>query len=524
MNAATLLGTSGPLSYYCVPGSNRTINIDPTVTAKAFLISSGGAVTQLNLTDSSIYMLNQSGNLSLFNDNSQLASATGTGGGIAIVNYTNISTMSSGGSLGPSLLLAISPGMPPSTSEVSIAGVGLIPNSIQNGKNYYIVKNSGNIRFNTTKPKTIYYVGAGGQGGNTISGGQGGNTTSGGNAFRGGIVTYSLSGVPCRGGIYNNAVEYDRASEYSVDSSDFGNVDLHGGGGGGAGGGGGGAGAVGKIVVRSNYLNCTISSTSTAVYTEDKYLGTAGAGGDGLHPSYRSGNAAPLTNFNPAVLGGGGGGVASTVQASGGSVLNSYIGTTVIPGRQGYRGGDGGRGQTEGFEVLHTDQYGNTVSTWDRSQIALGGGGGVNAGAGGQGGDNVYTTNLDARLNIFKQYMSTGGHVTGRDGAAGTNGSGFGAGKGGKPGGGGEGVLIDWYDVDNSYYRAKFQAYQSRIDDVWVLLAIPIDLFRTCTGASGGGGGGGGNGAPGFSLDAAEGTTGLDAQGDSNGCVIIVVG
>ena len=35
---------------------------------------------------------------------------------------------------------------------------------------------------------------------------------------------------------------------------------------------------------------------------------------------------------------------------------------------------------------------------------------------------------------------------------------------------------------------------------------------------------GGGNGAPGFSLDAAEGTTGLDAQGDSNGCVIIVVG
>ena len=634
MNAATLLGTSGPLSYYYVPGSNRTINIDPTVTAKAFLIGAGitpsppqkfdqngnavltwrgvaggnaGAVTQLVLTDNSIYMLNQTGNLSLFNENSQIAfasvgggnlggsggdyrdaqavlmsgspgntgvgtlagvggrgatfdaqfpnsgtaGATGTsgsgygaggggsqggrffyenssttfyviparldgrvyggggggGGGFDLERYANIPGLNSQQSSNPSLLLAISPGVPPSTAEVSIAGVGLTPNSTQNGKNYYIVKNSGNIRFNTTKPTTIYYVGAGGQGG---------NTTSGGNGFTGGIAHYYYNGLPREGGIYNSALEYDGASAYSLDSSHSGNVDLHGGGGGGAGGGGGGAGGVGKIsITSSNYLNCTIIPDSTSVYTEDKYLGKATIGDYGLYPSYRSGNAAALTNFNPAIIGGGGGGVASTVQASGGSVLNGYTGTTVIPGSQGYRGGDGGRGQTEGFEVLHTDQYGNIIPTADRSQIALGGGGGVNAGAGGSAGDNIYTTNLNAGMNIFKQYMSTGGHVTGRDGATGTNGSGFGAGKGGKPGSGGEGILNDWSDWTNTSYYAR-----------WNNARYPtmIDLSRKYTGASGGGGGGGGNGAPGFSLDAAEGTTGLDALGDTNGCVIIVVG
>jgi len=90
---------------------------------------------------------------------------------------------------------------------------------------------------------------------------------------------------------------------------------------------------------------------------------------------------------------------------------------------------------------------------------------------------------------------------SGRDGSGGFSSTGFGRGVPGSCGKGGQSMSVGSPFFEFSRYRDSMRVY-----------------------ALGGGGGGGGNGAPGFSLDTAEGTTGLDAQGDTNGCVIIVVG
>jgi hypothetical protein len=608
MSGATLLATFGPLSYYHIPGTASTpINIDPSVTAKAILVAAStepgvgaasgseygdsksggnaGGVTQLSLTDNSFYMVNDSGNLSLFNKNSQLATATagsgnrgglthtiqnpaspgqrgqgtlggrggdntsvdaeagrgyghgrggygrrygpesysgggGGGGGFDLQSYANFAgyNLNSQASTNASLLLAISPGMPPSTAEVSIAGVSLAPTSTQNGKNYYIIKTSGRARFNTTRPKTLYYVGAGEQGRSGSLGGIG---------YKGGLTMYQYAGIRILGGMFgfNQSTEYSRNSYIDALTSIGrgtagprviygipGHVDLNGGGGGGAGGLGGASGGAGKIELTSNYLNWTITSSDTSVYTEDKYLGGAVSPVvPNLTASQNGGNAAqiPVRN-NPYTIGGGDGAAPQVFvsQRIPAGVLDSYTGTTIFQGREGFAGTRGGNGQAQGFSVLHSAADGQIVPTQDLSRVAQPGAYSVNAGAVGTPGVNLFQTTLyGGDIQIKQLLYENSANTNGTNGAAGVNGRGFGAGGGGGGGRAGAGVIETWHYSDDQLVNNDGDGE-----------------FRGYDGAAGGGGGGGGNGAPGFSLDAAERTTGLDAFGDTNGCVIIVVG
>jgi len=523
MSAPTFLGRSGPLSYYYIAGANTPINIDPRVTVKAFLISSGGAVTELELTDRSIYMLSQVGTVSLYNSNSQIARVSGNGGGIVLANYTNIPSITTPSPLDSSMILAISPGVPPSTSEVSMAGLGLDPVSTQNGKKYYIVKTDGIIRFNTTRSKTLYYVGAGGQGGTSSRSGT--SLRIGGQRYFHAGIPYDpyedgsipLSDAGCLGGQGKKAL--------TVNNAYGGNTYIQGGGAGAGGGGGGGAGAVGKIVVTSNYLNCNISSTGTVLYTEDRYLGIARPGAPGSASSFISSMDSYQDGSNPPNsiggnrLGGdyyGGtnvpvGGLGST-GGIGGTVINAYTGTTIINGGTGGWGGDGGGGEGQGFKaeqpgffpppgVVQSEaqpgaSFGNVTYVGIFNQTMVGG---QPTGPGGSVIPEVCKIYWNIAYNVgqrvFKNPYET---VDGRNGGSGAVSKGFGSGNGGQGGLGGQGVGTTFTGS--------------------------LSYCRTQVFARGGGGGGGGNGAPGFSLDGAERTTGLDALGDTNGCVIIVLG
>ena len=647
MSVPILLRTVGPLSYYYIPGTTAPINIDPRVTAKAFLIGSGevpsfdvdvggfsgiasgsgqtggnaGAIAELELTDRSIYMLNQSGTLSLFNGTSEIAVARsgggfrggrggdrasviggsgfdgegpggrggvgavnngspagsglgspgtrglggtgyGAGGGgsqggrIIVINganvfedrplntsggvntggygggggggsgfdlqkYANCPDLNSQQSSDSALILAISPGVPPSTSEVSMLGVGLTPVSTQKGKNYYIVKNNSNIRFNTSKAKTVYYIAPGGAGGGSVNGG---------NGLNGGQVTYFHAGIRYnntirRGGTWLNGENDSITFLYyspqgGVYASGRGpNVHLCGGGAGAGGGGGGGAGGAAKISITSNYLHCMFTAISTDVFTEDKFLGTAGRGGmasggrtdarmnayfDGSNPANcMGGNLSTFDYYDVAGsqaggLGGPGGGR--------GYVGNAYTGTQIFTPSLGYDGAQGGAGQSQGFKA---EQPNGIPPPRVINALAQVGGSSPNTGKGGA----LYPVASKGQCQILwdgfyavNQY--DGDNDTQPNGRHGDNGvrlPGFGA---GHPGGGGRGGFAGTHPPDQQP-RPDASGSADRIGNTYAL---------------GGGGGGGGNGAPGFSLDAVEGTTGLDAFGDTNGCVIIVVG
>ena len=148
--------------------------------------------------------------------------------------------------------------------------------------------------------------------------------------------------------------------------------------------------------------------------------------------------------------------------------------------------------------------------------------------------DNFYnlyqTTNADTKGIVghysFDPFPNPANGSTGSDGLSGL---GFGGGKGGRGGNGGNGSYTYFRMMNYKIPGARIgPSTGSRRDGngdgdfsegMGFAVGEPV-----LTGAGGGGGGAGGMGGNGFSLDKELGVTGTDEQGDTNGCVIIVVG
>jgi hypothetical protein len=427
----------------------------------------------------------------------------GGGGGFDLQDYSNVPGVNalthpdppapSFQFFGACLLIAISPPVRNSDAEVSSNGIPLYRRSNVRGKNIYIINGAGPLAFNTTKPITIYYIGAGGKGGKSSEPGSylaAQNTTTYYNAV--GNAYYRLP--------------FDVRPDQTFRQED--NLLLTGGGAGAAGGGGGGSGAVGKITLTSiKYLHCNISSTGTEVFTEDRYLGMATSGSNGTNSIKTSGMNATTDGSNPPVYRGGsstnydGNTLASGIpgqQGTGGILINSYIGTTGYTGSAGSNGGVGGRGQSEGF--LAEQPSGRPPPRVIEDDAQPGSQGGPRNGAGGSNSSNNFFFPYWDGFYLLNQTKSAsavlGGSMNGQPGLPGKT-IGFGGGEGGEGGLGGLGL-------------------QS-------LFPHPRIGAR---GAGGGGGGGGGAGAPGFSLDKDLGLQPftLDTLGSTYGCVILVIG
>ena len=410
------LGERAQLYYYDVAPFNGTINIDPNFTSKIFLINNGsnGEVFTTFLTEPA-YCYNAGTILNLFNQNSQITkTATSLGSNFDLEAYANIPNLNLQRSNEQRLLIALSPGIRPIPSVnlrplqggLFFGGGGIDDPEYYNdrwkqwyGKNVYMIEDSRSVDLSIFDGRNItcYYIGAGGKAapkGNTGTAVGGGKRFIAGSEGRvyGGIYSETkgyddiILTTPLvktmvevymlrvrdavRGFItglatvqaYAALLAYSTYTEYFGDIK-FNNQDttqvcyLAGGGGGAAGSPGGGAGAVGKIdITGSRWLHCNISSTGTEVFTEDKYLGIATSGSDGIGgSSYHGGNATLDTSFSPPVYRGGIGGDASlNIGGAPGRLINPYPGTISFIGGTGGKGGNGGRGETQGFQVYNT--------------------------------------------------------------------------------------------------------------------------------------------------------------------------
>ena len=453
----------------------------------------------------------------------------GGGGGFDLEGYANIPNLNSQANGNSCLLLALSPPVRNGDGEVSRNdGLGFLGpfTTRSRSRNIYIVNNSVSLSFNTTRQITCYYIGAGGQGGKSSIQGTALNSN--------GWTSYFHAGIR----YVNNR---------NRDGNNRPNLWLCAGGAGAAGGGGGGAGAVGKInITGTKYLHCNISSTGTEVFTEDKYLGIATAGSNGTDSIYTFEMDGRINGNNPPIYRGG----SSTLNkppfyvgpndgfntlasgtpgqpGSNGVVLNSYTGTIIIRSSAGTYGGNGGRGESQGFVaetvggspfLVEDDAESGSTITRNRGpgyDIRI-----ENVVRGGERGDSdMFLPKWD---RFYDLYQSANPRFTGsrparseygKKGEQGLRGLGFGAGNGGEGGNGGDGTT--------SFVSGS-------TGDIRLLEGIELSSTNNfyLVGAAGGGGGAGGFGGDGFSLnnELGQDDVAYDSARDSSGYVIIVVG
>ena len=503
-------GYADKLEYYYVTGTGNIL-IDNRMHVKAFF-KDGDTIKIADVLNSSIYVHNNK----LYNFNSQIIPVNQPiVGRITDVNDINI-PLNNITIENSCILLALSPTMRTGPGYVSNNGMELTPLNPIIRSNFgvsrdiitYLITNSCTLSFDTDRPITCYYIGAGGDGGKPSAPGS--------SVFRTVKTRYYHANIEYLYGHSNNGLW------------------LAGGGAGGGGGGGGGRGAVGKIAITSKYLHCNISSTGTEVFTEDRYLGiaTSGSNGtDGIFDTMANGTA-DADSFGNYYGGNKNQKGISSIGYGGnhGTLLNSYTGTLSISnytGSTATRGGYGGKGESSGFNYERSVNGILRASQLDGRESAAGESITVNGETsyGGNPGDRLYHLDWDS-MYLLTQYGSPNvswyresngkynvdtskNFEKGKIGNYGKSGRGWGAGKGGEGGKGSDGYLKIVQDND-------IKRRETWTDDFAI-------------GAAGGGGGAGGFGSDGFSLNKEfNETRGLlvdyDKYSSSNGCVIIVIG